>query len=477
MRKELLRVGLLGASKASLMAWLALHRVGYRVTYIGCRNPSRGEALAKKVAESEDGERNGIPIPGTPAIGNYMDVIRSSQVDVVYISLPTSQRAAWVRACAQYGKHVVGEKPAASTAEELRVMLEELTMKRLLFMDGTRLSHGQRVDDVCRAVKELGGPQHIHVNLSFPATEAFFKEDIRVQPLLEPHGALGDLGWYGIRWILHLMDFVLPTSVAGRVTDCSEAWPPPPLPPKSPEEKPELKKEAATAADGPSTSETAPQPNLQRLETPPPLYLGKQRYPAITGFEGTLFFDPHSPSPDSLQTPLIPPYDGETKEAGLTRRVTATLCCSFNECHDQTLEVYCAEGVVSLHGAINPIPEERPCFTIRHDRFAPPPPSASTSRKVGEEEKVAFQCNLGITTERDDTVFSSAPEEVDKWYQAEQLWRHVGDAVMRLGKGEPLIASADHAKRWSSYAYLTQVVMDQLLESAKQNMQPSNEGQ
>jgi len=168
--------------------------------------------------------------------------------------------------------------------------------------------------------------------------------------------------------------------------------------------------------------------------------------------------------------------DDDARANGLTHPVTAMFSSSFNECHNQSVEVYCREGVVTLHGAINPTSEERPRFTIQRHRTAPPPPSATIRQKVGAEEKTAFQCHLCVTTERDDVVFSSAPEEVDKWYQAEQLWLHVGDAVMRLGKGEPLIASAEKAKRWSSYAYLTQVVMDQLLDSARQNAEQAKKG-
>lgn len=43
------------------------------------------------------------------------------------------------------------------------------------------------------------------------------QHDIRVNPTLEPHGALGDVGWYCIRAILHLMSFQMPSHVRGQV--------------------------------------------------------------------------------------------------------------------------------------------------------------------------------------------------------------------------------------------------------------------
>ena len=43
------------------------------------------------------------------------------------------------------------------------------------------------------------------------------QHDIRVNPTLEPHGALGDVGWYCIRAFLHLMSFQMPIHVRGQV--------------------------------------------------------------------------------------------------------------------------------------------------------------------------------------------------------------------------------------------------------------------
>jgi len=47
--------------------------------------------------------------------------------------------------------------------------------------------------------------------------EAGFQEtNVRTQKELEPYGCLGDLGWYCVRYTLHLTDHCLPISVTGR---------------------------------------------------------------------------------------------------------------------------------------------------------------------------------------------------------------------------------------------------------------------
>lgn len=70
-------------------------------------------------------------------------------------------------------------------------------------------------------------------NFTFPASETFLKNDIRVKPDLDALGVLGDAGWYCIRSILWAADFELPKSVvaspdavlndAGVLFSCSAA--------------------------------------------------------------------------------------------------------------------------------------------------------------------------------------------------------------------------------------------------------------
>ena len=63
---------------------------------------SRDEAKAKALAE-----RTGAP----HAFGSYEEMLASSEIDGVYIPLPTSQHIEWSVKAAQAGKHVLCEKP------------------------------------------------------------------------------------------------------------------------------------------------------------------------------------------------------------------------------------------------------------------------------------------------------------------------------------------------------------------------------
>lgn len=207
-----LRVGLLGASNIAKQVWAAIHETGSKVTFIGCRDLDKGTAYRDALVQEL-----GIAAADAPEIGSYSACVSSENVDLVYISIPVTARDYWVMQCVEHNKHVVGEKPPAVDADMLRSWIEALDAKQLLYMDGTMFSHGARVKKVTEAVRSLGPVKHIFSNFSFCAPDSFMQGDIRIDPALEPHGALGDLGWYNIRFILHMMDFAMPAEVTGRV--------------------------------------------------------------------------------------------------------------------------------------------------------------------------------------------------------------------------------------------------------------------
>lgn len=209
-----LRVGLLGASSIGRQVWAAIHETGHVVTFIGCRDPTgSGQRYRDEMLKAL-----GIPTEGgVPMVGTYNACVTSDEVDLVYISIPVTARTQWVMRCVEYGKHVVGEKPPAESAEVLRGWIEALDAKQLLYMDGTMFSHGARVKAVAAQAKEMGPVKQILSNFSFAAPPSFFTGDIRMDPSLEPQGALGDLGWYNIRYILHVMDMAMPAEVTGRI--------------------------------------------------------------------------------------------------------------------------------------------------------------------------------------------------------------------------------------------------------------------
>ena len=54
------------------------------------------------------------------AVGSYDELLNRSDIDAVYVPLPTGIRADWVVKAAQAGKHVMVEKPCGVNTAEVQ---------------------------------------------------------------------------------------------------------------------------------------------------------------------------------------------------------------------------------------------------------------------------------------------------------------------------------------------------------------------
>ena len=87
---------------------------------------------------------------------SWQDMIDSDTVDAIYVATPTSVREEICIAAANGGKHVLGEKPFASSPSVRRIV-EACRSNDVAFMDGTHFVHHPRTLDIkARRVELLG---------------------------------------------------------------------------------------------------------------------------------------------------------------------------------------------------------------------------------------------------------------------------------------------------------------------------------
>ncbi len=210
----LCRWGILGAANIARKNWKAMRLAGNAELVAGA---SRDRAKAEQFIAECQAE---APFPRMPTACSYEELLERPDVDAVYIPLPTGIRPPWVIRTAQARKHVLCEKPCAPNAEQLREMLLACRTHNVHFMDGVMFMHSQRLPLLRRLLDDgqtVGTLRRINSQFSFAAPPEFLRGNIRVQPQLEPLGALGDLGWYNIRLSLWIMKYQLPQSVVGRI--------------------------------------------------------------------------------------------------------------------------------------------------------------------------------------------------------------------------------------------------------------------
>ena len=128
-------------------------------------------------------------------IEGYQRLLDSDLVDAVYIALPPSIHACWSIACAKAGKHLLCEKPLATTLEEAKSISQAAAAANIRWLDATAWMHHSRTHAMKQFVADgkLGAMRHISAAVSF--FEPFQDNDHRRDASLGG-GCLLDLGWY-----------------------------------------------------------------------------------------------------------------------------------------------------------------------------------------------------------------------------------------------------------------------------------------
>eukprot|EP00013_Stygamoeba_regulata_P020172 CAMPEP_0177649492 /NCGR_PEP_ID=MMETSP0447-20121125/11424_1 /TAXON_ID=0 /ORGANISM="Stygamoeba regulata, Strain BSH-02190019" /LENGTH=374 /DNA_ID=CAMNT_0019152271 /DNA_START=42 /DNA_END=1166 /DNA_ORIENTATION=+ len=195
---ESLRWGVLGSAMIAHKVVGAMQGAGCQVVAVASRSLERAQAFASQHV---------VP----RAYGSYQELLADEGVEAVYIPLPTGLKREWGVLAARARKHVLVEKPFAS-GEDVLAIMTECRSSGVVFMDGTMFTHHTRTADFQKLVWSAQLGQVTHVNSAF-TIKVGSSDNIRLDPALEPHGALGDLGWYCIMLSLAVFDWRLPQKV------------------------------------------------------------------------------------------------------------------------------------------------------------------------------------------------------------------------------------------------------------------------
>lgn len=210
-----LRWGFLSTAQIGRKYWRAMLASGHNVvTAVASRDLARAQHFI-------DENQRDAPMPAAPiALGSYEALLARNDIDAVYLPVPTGLRAEWVIKAARAGKHVLSEKPAACSAAQLAEELAVCREHHVQFMDGVMFMHHPRLahlGELIHAQRRLGEIRRIDSAFTFSGGDNFTAQNIRADASLEPHGCLGDLGWYCLRLSLWAMNWRRPVRARGIV--------------------------------------------------------------------------------------------------------------------------------------------------------------------------------------------------------------------------------------------------------------------
>lgn len=181
---EPLRFGILGASRIAPDAlFTPAAATGDRLVAVGARNKDAAQSYATV---------HGIE----RVVQDYRAVINDPEVDVIYNALPNGLHAPWNMEAMKVGKHVLTEKPAASTAAEAMRVLGVQRETGVAFMEAFHYRYHpvmHRLVDLALS-GEIGTLQHVDIVMGFPLT---WPEDPRWNFDLAG-GSLMDVGCYAV---------------------------------------------------------------------------------------------------------------------------------------------------------------------------------------------------------------------------------------------------------------------------------------
>jgi xylose dehydrogenase (NAD/NADP) len=166
------------------------------------RATARAELVAVASREQAHAEAYAAEWEIPRAHGSYEALLEDSEVDAVYISLPNSLHAEWAVRAAQFGKHVLCEKPLALSVAECDEIIAAAGAAGVVMAEATMYLYHPLLLKARQMVKQGCVGQ---VTLARGIFSFFLDRlhDVRWMPELGG-GALWDLGSYPvsfIRWV------------------------------------------------------------------------------------------------------------------------------------------------------------------------------------------------------------------------------------------------------------------------------------
>ena len=164
---------------------------------------SRDAATARAFADEFDIPR---------AHGSYEAVLADPEVDAVYVPLPNHLHAPWAIRAAEAGKHVLCEKPLATTVADAERMAEACDRAGVVLMEAFMYRHHPS----WVALRELVAAGRIGRLMAVQTWFSFYNDDpTNIRNIPEAGGgALFDIGCYAVNLSRMLFD-AEPTTVLG----------------------------------------------------------------------------------------------------------------------------------------------------------------------------------------------------------------------------------------------------------------------
>jgi NDP-hexose-3-ketoreductase len=182
-----LRVGIIGAGRVAAKYFVPAAKESSSVQIAGIASlssPQNAQQLAQ--------------ILGCTVFGDYGSLLRSPEIDAVYIAVPNGLHARWIEEAAAHKKHVLCEKPLCATLAETEDAIANCRRSDVALLEGFAYQFHPQHARVRSLIAEgaIGRPLHFMAYFGFPPIQP-----VETEPRYRSElggGALLDAGAYTI---------------------------------------------------------------------------------------------------------------------------------------------------------------------------------------------------------------------------------------------------------------------------------------
>ncbi|KAL8702879.1 MAG: hypothetical protein Q9201_003942 [Fulgogasparrea decipioides] len=173
----------------------------------------------KAVASSSSADRarkfiQDCKVPeGAAAYGSYEELVKDTNVDIIYVATPHSHHYQNTMLCLEAGKHVLCEKAFTTNAAQAKRLIEVAQAKNLFLMEAVWTRFFPLSIQIRKFIEDgnLGAVHRVIADNSFgdPVEEKYGTAHRMVNPNLAG-GCLLDLGIYSLTWVFQTLYHTLP---------------------------------------------------------------------------------------------------------------------------------------------------------------------------------------------------------------------------------------------------------------------------
>ena len=178
------------------------------------------KGIASRNLENLKNFKKNINVDEKFCFNNYEDLIKNSEIDIIYIALPNSCHYEWINKCIDYDKHILVEKPITENFFQLEKIKNKLLQKKskVLIYEGFMYKYHSQIKKVLDLVNnnEIGEIEKIvssfGVNLLTKKYFWIFKKKKKIDKesrLFNKKlggGCILDLGCYPVSFITMLLE-------------------------------------------------------------------------------------------------------------------------------------------------------------------------------------------------------------------------------------------------------------------------------